>query len=146
MGAMRIMNNLYARSVFFVKDAERSLRFYMEQLGFSEDWNYQEEGRTVVCQVSLFGFELILNEINDRTQTRAGQGRVFIGLDDDQAEPLREHFGANGIQTERVHWGRPTLVVRDFDDNELFFWLPHDDFMGFEMHAPESSAMTESVN
>jgi len=146
MGAHGIMNNLYARSVFFVKDAERSLRFYMEQLGFSEDWNYQEEGRTVVCQVSLFGFELILNEINDRTQTRAGQGRVFIGLEDDQAEPLREHFGANGIRTERVHWGRPTLVVRDLDDNELFFWLPQDDFTGFEMPAPESSAITESVN
>jgi len=146
MGALRIMNNLYARSVFFVKYAERSLRFYMEQLGFSEDWNYQEEGRTVVCQVSLFGFELILNEINDRTQTRAGQGRVFIGLEDDQAEPLREHFGANGIRTERVHWGRPTLVVRDLDDNELFFWLPQDDFTGFETPAPESSAITESVN
>jgi catechol 2,3-dioxygenase-like lactoylglutathione lyase family enzyme len=64
------MNNLYARSVFFVKNAERSLRFYMERLGFSEDWNYQEDSRTFVCQVSLFGFELILNEIDDRTQTR----------------------------------------------------------------------------
>jgi hypothetical protein len=31
------MNNLYARSVFFVNNAERSLRFYMERLGFSED-------------------------------------------------------------------------------------------------------------
>ena len=55
------MDNLYARSVFFVQDAERSLRFYTERLGFSEDWNVQEEGRTTVCQVSLFGFELILN-------------------------------------------------------------------------------------
>ena len=125
------MNNLYARSVFFVKDAERSLRFYKEQLGFTEDWNYKEEGRTFVCQVSLFGFELILNEIDRRTQNRAGQGRVFIGLDDDQAEPLREHFGANGIQAERVQWGRPTLLVRDLDDNELYFWLPQDDFTGF---------------
>jgi len=82
------MNNLYARSVFFVQDAERSLRFYTEQLGFSEDWNVQEEGRTTVCQVSLFGFELILNQVGDRTQTRAGHGRVFIGLEDDQGEPL----------------------------------------------------------
>jgi catechol 2,3-dioxygenase-like lactoylglutathione lyase family enzyme len=30
-------NNLYARAVFFVTDAERSLQFYTEQLGFSED-------------------------------------------------------------------------------------------------------------
>jgi catechol 2,3-dioxygenase-like lactoylglutathione lyase family enzyme len=127
------MNNLYARSVFFVKDAERALRFYTESLGFSEDWNHREEGRTFVCQVSLFGFELILNEIHGRTQTRAGHGRVFIGLDDDQGEPLRKHIAAKGIQTQRVDWGRPTLVVRDLDANEIFFWLPQDDFTDFGM-------------
>jgi hypothetical protein len=48
------MNNLYARSVFFTTDAERSPRFYTEQLGFSVDWSVQEEGRTTVFQVSLF--------------------------------------------------------------------------------------------
>ncbi len=122
-----------------MKDAERLLRFYKEQLGFSEDWSYQEQGRTFVCQVSLLGFELILNEVDDQTQTRAGHGRVFIGLDDDQVEPLRAHFAANGNQAERVAWGRPTLVVKDLDGNELFFWMPQDDLAGFELRAPESS-------
>ena len=84
------MNNLYARAVFFVENAERSLRFYVERLGFSEDWSHQEEGRVYVCQVSLFGFELILNEINDQTQTRAGHGRVFIGLEDDRATTISQ--------------------------------------------------------
>jgi catechol 2,3-dioxygenase-like lactoylglutathione lyase family enzyme len=116
------MNNLYARAVFFVRNAERALRFYVEQLGFSEDWSYHEEGRVLVCQVSLFGFELILNEVNDQTQTRSGHGRVFIGLDDDQNEPVHTHIAANGIPTERRDWGRPTLVIRDLDANELFFW------------------------
>lgn len=65
----------------------------------------------------------------------------LLGLDDDQAELLREHFAATGIQGTRVDWGRPTLVVGDLDDNELFFWLPKDDFTGFEIPgAPESSA------
>jgi catechol 2,3-dioxygenase-like lactoylglutathione lyase family enzyme len=116
------MNNFYARSVFFVKDAERSLRFYTEQLGFSVDWKYPEEGPAFVFQVSLFGFELILNQIDERTQTRAGHGRVFIGLDDDQIEPFHRHVAANGIQTERLDWGRPTIVVKDLDGNELFIW------------------------
>jgi catechol 2,3-dioxygenase-like lactoylglutathione lyase family enzyme len=133
------VNNLYARAVFFVRDAERSLRFYVEQLGFAEDWKHREDGRTVVCQVSLFGFELILNEIGDRTETRAGQGRVFIGLDDDQAGPLRQHFAAHRIQCERVDWGRPTLMVGDIDGNELLFWLPGDDFTGFECAEPSGS-------
>jgi catechol 2,3-dioxygenase-like lactoylglutathione lyase family enzyme len=62
------MNNLYAKTVFFVEDAERSSRFYVEQLGFSEDWAHNEGGHVYVCQVSLLGFEVILNEINDETQ------------------------------------------------------------------------------
>jgi catechol 2,3-dioxygenase-like lactoylglutathione lyase family enzyme len=118
------MNSLYARSVFFVNDAERSLHFYTEQLGFSLDWDSKDG----VFQVSLLGFELILNQIGEQTQTRTGHGRLFIGLDDDQGEPLRKHIAARGIQTSRVDWGRPTLVIKDVDGNELFFWLPHDDF------------------
>src|ERR1700757_3906336 len=83
---IQIMNNFYARSVFFVKDAERSLKFYTETLGFSLDWNYQEQGRAYVFQVSLLGFELILNQTEPETEDRAGHGRLFIGLDDDQVE------------------------------------------------------------
>jgi hypothetical protein len=48
---------------------------------------------------------------------------------------LRKHLLATGIQTQRHQWGRPTLVVKDLDANELFFWLPHDDWTGFEMSA-----------
>jgi catechol 2,3-dioxygenase-like lactoylglutathione lyase family enzyme len=48
--------------VFFVKDAERSLSFYTDALGFALDWNHQEHGRAFVVQVSLFGLQLILNQ------------------------------------------------------------------------------------
>lgn len=116
------MNNLYARAVFFVRDAERSLRYYVEELGFAEDWNHREEGRTVVCQVGWSGFELILNQVYEPTRERAGHGRVFIGLEDDQIEPFRQHLAARAIPTERVDWGRPTLVIKDPDGNELYFW------------------------
>jgi len=139
------MNNLYARSVFFVHDAEDALRFYTEQLGFSVDWNYQEDSRTVVCQVSLYGFELILNEVDERTQLRAGNGRVFIGLDDEQGEPLGKHIVANRIRTQRIDWGRTTLVVKDLEGNEIFFWLPHDDFTILGILALESSGIGEAA-
>lgn len=118
------MDSLYARTVFFVDDAERSLAFYTKTLGFALDWNHQENGRAFVFQVSLLGFELILNQTWERTQGRAGHGRVFIGLEDDQFDPLRRHIEANGIETTVVDWGAPTLVIRDVDENELFFWLP----------------------
>jgi catechol 2,3-dioxygenase-like lactoylglutathione lyase family enzyme len=128
------VSNLYARSVFFVADQERSLRYYTEELGFSLDWDSNDG----VFQMSLFGFELIFNQVDDRTRTRAGHGRVFIGLEDDQREPFRKHIADRGIQTFRIQWGRPTLVIRDVDDNELFFWLPHDDFTNLGKPAIES--------
>src|SRR6516164_6455397 len=102
---MHIMNNLYARSVFFVKDAERSLKFYTETLGFSLDWNYQEAGRACVFQVSLLGFELILNQTGPSTADRAGHGRLFIGLAVDQVDVFRKHIEQESIKTTVVEWG-----------------------------------------
>jgi catechol 2,3-dioxygenase-like lactoylglutathione lyase family enzyme len=118
------MNNLFARSVFFAQDAERSLRFYTETLGFSLEWKYEEQGRVFVFEVSLLGFQLILNQTEPPTEDRAGHGRVFIGLDDEQVDGFREHIRNKGIKTDVVQWGAPTLVIRDLDGNELFFWLP----------------------
>ena len=116
------MNNLYARAVFFVKNTERSLRFYVEKLGFSEDWSHKEGDHVYVCQVSLLGFEVILNQAWGETQSQAGHGRVFIGLEDDQIETVRKHIAAHGIHAERRDWGQPTLVIKDMDGNEMFFW------------------------
>jgi len=121
------MDNLYARAVFFVADAERARTFYLEQLGFAADWESRYQGKIDVCQVSLFGFELILNEVEERTRGRAGHGRVFIGMEPDQGEALRKHLAGHRIRGERVQWGRPTLLLKDIDGNELYFWLSSDD-------------------
>ena len=56
------MQDFYAIAVFFVEDAERALSHYTKSLGFSLDWNHKEDGRAFVFQVSLLGFELILNK------------------------------------------------------------------------------------
>ena len=135
------MNNLYARTVFFVDGAERALRYYTEQLGFTLDWDSHDG----VFQVSLFGFELILNDVGQRTRGRVGHGRVFIGLEDDQGEPLRRHIADRGIQALRVQWGRPTLLIRDQDNNEMFFWLPHDDFSNLGKPVIDSNEITEAT-
>jgi catechol 2,3-dioxygenase-like lactoylglutathione lyase family enzyme len=118
------MHNFFGRSVFFVKDAERSLKFYTETLGFSLEWNYDEQDRPFVFEVSLLGLQLIVNQTEPETEDRAGHGRLFIGLDDDQADAFRKHIEEKGIKTTVVQWGEPTIVIRDLDGNELFFWLP----------------------
>lgn len=134
------MDNFYGRSVFFVKEAERSLSFYTQTLGFTVDWNHTVDGRAFVFQVSLFGFQLILNQIEGWTKNRAGHGRVFIGLEEDQAAALRQHLHERGIKSTVFHWGEPTLVVRDLDENELFFWLPRSERPGLEAELARQGA------
>ena len=130
------MENFYARSVFFVKDGEASLAFYTQTLGFKLDWNNQYEGRAWVFQVSLFGFELILNQVHGRIRNRAGHGRAFIGLEDDQAGALLQHIRERGISLMRDDWGRPTLVISDPDGNELYFWIPDNEWANLPPDLP----------
>jgi catechol 2,3-dioxygenase-like lactoylglutathione lyase family enzyme len=119
------MDNFHPVSVFFVQDAEQSLSFYTNTLGFELDWNHQEQGRAYVVKVSLFGFELILNQVEPGTEGRGvGHGRVFIGLNDDQAVRFRQHLKAKDIKPTFTRWGGPTFVIHDRDRNEMFFWLP----------------------
>ena len=131
------MDPLHARAVFFVKDAEASLAFYTQTLGFALNWNHQIEGRAFVFEVSLFGFQLILNQAEDWTKDRAGHGRVFIGLGPDQLTPFRDHIRARGIKATRFHWGNPTLVVKDLDGNEMFFWPPAGEWARLESELVE---------
>src|SRR5215831_9856839 len=133
------MDPLDARSVFFVRDAERSLRFYTETLGFKLDWNHQEQGRAFLFQVSLPGFQLILNQTEAPTKSRAGHGRVFIAIYDDDLEPFRRHLEEKRIATTVTDWGNRTLVIRDVDDNELFIWLPEGEIARFEASSEASA-------
>src|SRR5262249_61656372 len=100
------------------------VRLNTEARGFWCEWKQEERGRAFVLEVSLLGFQLILNQPERGTEDRAGHGRVFIGLDDDQVDGFRGHIREKGIKTDVVQWGAPTLVIRDLDGNELFFWLP----------------------
>jgi catechol 2,3-dioxygenase-like lactoylglutathione lyase family enzyme len=114
------MKNWYSRPVFFVKDAESSKDFYREKLGFSLDWNYEEGGRAYICQVSRHGFELILAQ----NEPKAGKGRVFISIDDEQERALRSDIKEQGIEASDSLWGMPIIEILDPDRNELFFSPP----------------------
>jgi catechol 2,3-dioxygenase-like lactoylglutathione lyase family enzyme len=132
------MQNLDARTVFFVKDAERALHFYTQILGFNLDWTHKENERPFVFQVSLFGFQLILNQEEDWTVGRAGLGRVFIAIYQDQLEPFQRYLRERSIKTTVLYWGAPTLVIRDIDGNELFTWLPESERARLEAQLPSA--------
>lgn len=117
------MQEFAARTVFFAKDTARAMEFYTTTLGFSLDWTYEERGRPYVVQVSLFGLQIIINQVESTEATRPGHGRVFVGLDDAQSAVLLQHIQSKGISAIYTEWGEPTLALLDLDRNELFFWL-----------------------
>lgn len=117
------MSSFGGRSVFFVRDTPKALDYYTNRLGFSLDWTHEVRGRAFVAQVSLFGLQIILNQVEPDTVDRPGHGRVFIGLDDSRSATLLRHVESHGIAMTYTHWGAPTAVITDLDRNELFIWL-----------------------
>ena len=91
----------------------------------------------------LHGFELILNQAYGSTKDRVGHGRVFLGLETDQSLALLKHVQERSVRLMRHEWGRPTLVIRDPDKHELFFWIPETEWEGVPSDLPVIDYMKE---
>jgi len=127
------MTDWFARPVLHVTDVEASLRFYVERLGFTCPWRYEnEDGRSHVAQVDRQGCALILSKT---WPEKIGKGLMFISLNVEPATPeaasaavdaLRAELEAKGVQVKEGSWGYRLLVVDDPDGNQLFFNYPAD--------------------
>ena len=124
------MTGWFARPVFHVNDVEASLRFYVDQLGFTSPWRYDEDGRAYVAQVDRQGCALILA---DTWPGKIGKGLIFISLNVEPAtyeaavaalDALRAELEAKGVSVKEGSWGYRLLVVDDPDGNQLFFNYP----------------------
>jgi uncharacterized glyoxalase superfamily protein PhnB len=121
------MNDWFARAVFHVSDAEASLRFYVDRLGFTSPWRYDEAGKVRVAQVEREGCALILS---DQWPQKVGRGLLFISLNTEAEaqsaalDALRAELEAKGVAVKDGSWGYRLLVVDDLDGNQLFFNYP----------------------
>jgi len=124
------MTDWFARPVLHVRDVEASLRFYVDRLGFTSPWRYDEDGRARVAQVDRQGCALILA---DTWPEKIGKGLMFISLNVEPATPetaiaavdaLRAELEAKGAPVKEGSWGYRLLVVDDPDGNQLFFNYP----------------------
>src|SRR5467141_2224969 len=94
------MTDWFARPVLHVTDVEASLRFYVNRLGFTSPWRYDEGGRAHVAQVDRQGCALILA---DTWPEKIGKGLMFISLNVEPAtqvaelDALRTEFEAKGV-------------------------------------------------
>jgi catechol 2,3-dioxygenase-like lactoylglutathione lyase family enzyme len=113
----------YARPVLFVADIDRSVDFYLNQLGFTEAWRHEEQGKALIAQVDRKGCELILSS---QWPDKVGSALMFISLDADVLLAVRAELEGKGVHVEDGRWGYPLMVVRDPDGNELYFPYPSD--------------------
>jgi len=116
-------NKWYARAVLFVADIDRSVDFYVKQLGFSQPWRYEEEGAAYVAQVERQGCELILSS---QWPEKVGKGLMFISLDVEVLNALRAELEGRGVDVKEGRWGYKLMVIVDPDGNELYFPYPAD--------------------
>ena len=126
------MTDWFARPVLHVTDVEASLRFYVNRLGFTSSWRYEEDGRVRVAQAERQGCALILA---DHWPEKVGKGLMFISVnvvpETREAEiaaldALRAEFEAKGVAVKEGSWGYRLLVVDDPDGNQLFFNYPNE--------------------
>lgn len=112
------MGTWYSRPVLFVSDVERSSRFYVDQLGFTEAWRHREDGKLLVAQVERSGCELILSA---QWPENVGSGLIFISLDPDDVLVVRRSFERQGVAVKDGWWGYRLMIVEDLDGNLLYF-------------------------
>ena len=122
----------FARPVLHVSDVAASIRFYVELLGFTSSWKFEEKGTVFVAQVERSGCELILCS---QWPEKVGKGLMFISLNvqpfSREAEigavdALRAELEANGAQVKDGWWGYKLLVIDDPDGNQLYFPYPNE--------------------
>ena len=122
----------FARPVLHVKDVEASLRFYIDQLGFTSPWRFDEGGRVFVAQVDRMSCALILC---DMWPEKIGKGLMFISLNVEPQtheaavaalDALRSELETRGVPVKDGKWGYRLLVVDDLDGNQLYFNYPNE--------------------
>jgi uncharacterized glyoxalase superfamily protein PhnB len=128
------MTDWFARPVLHVTDVEASLRFYVDRLGFTSPWRYEEDGKVHVAQVDRQGCALILA---DTWPEKIGKGLMFISLNAETQEAaitaldaLRAELESKGVSVKEGSWGYRLLVVDDPDGNQLFFNYPSETASG----------------
>src|ERR1700756_5336341 len=130
------MTDWFARPVLHVTDVEASLRFYVNRLGFTSPWRYEENGRACVAQVERQGCALILA---DTWPEKIGKGLMFISVNGEgetressiaALDALRAELEGEGVPVRDGSWGYRLLVVDDPDGNQLFFNYPNETASG----------------
>ena len=126
------MTDWFARPIISVKDVDASLRFYMDKLGFTSEWSFDDtHGKKFVAQVDRQGSAFILSQ---NWPEKVGKALLFISLNVEPEtyenavaalDALRAELESRGVSVKEGWWGYRLLVVDDPDGNQLLFNYPN---------------------
>jgi catechol 2,3-dioxygenase-like lactoylglutathione lyase family enzyme len=116
-----------------VTDMERSLRFYLDGLGFALKHKWEPEGRIRWCWLTRGGASIMLQEFvkeghgRRRPEGVLGQG-VNLCFQCEDAVALYREFRSRGIEAQEPFVGNNmwVTVLRDPDGYKLDFETPTD--------------------
>ena len=101
------MTDWFARPVLHVIDVDASIRFYVDRLGFSSPWHFEEDGKTFVAQVERQGCALILSS---QWPEKVGKGLMFISLN---VEPETHEAAVAALDALRIELEARGAPVKD---------------------------------
>ena len=114
----------YTRPMMFVTDVEATAAFYVDRMGFTEAWSFNDDaGKKFVSQVNRDETEIILSS---QWPDRVGKGMLFIELTAPDWKALPAVLESKGVAFREGWWGYRSLIVADPDGNELWFPDPED--------------------
>jgi lactoylglutathione lyase len=122
--------------LFGVADIERSVRFYVERLGFTMTNRWIDEGKLRWCSLQLDGAALMLQEFRGQPESKVGAAVSLNFICDDALANYREMI-ERGVDAKRPFVGNGMWApgVADPDSYQLFFESTTD--------APEESVYQE---
>jgi lactoylglutathione lyase len=122
---------------FMVADIARSLRFYVDGLGFRKTKEWVPDGQLQWCWLELGGAALMLQEFRKSPGEMLGAG-VSICFQCEDALELYREFCSRGIQAREPFVGNNmwVTILSDPDGYKLDFESPTD--------APEETMLSQS--
>lgn len=104
-----------------ITNAERSLAFYVDSLGFKVDWKHQfGEGYPLFFQITRAGQTIFLTEHSGDCEVG---GAVYFRIPDARAlyAELRQQGVVATKEPENTPWGTCEFMLTDPDGNKLRF-------------------------
>jgi catechol 2,3-dioxygenase-like lactoylglutathione lyase family enzyme len=121
-GAVTAATPWASSTLIFVRDVDEAIGFYVDRLGFSLHMRFVDDGKPLVAGVSRGdGCSLLLT---CQWPDKVGKAVLYTAFDAEEFARTCADLEAKGVALEEGWWGRPLLIAKDPDGNQIYFARP----------------------